>query len=180
MARAGQDVAGRRLERQVDRGFAVIEREEPAVLAFAPLNQLKRPVVGRDPARGETPAARVTTSSSHALRYAKDVIVVETAYAFTLGDDDGWGNIIGSPDQLVPGYPATPERQAAMFRDVMSIVRAVPDGRGLGVFYWDPTWTGVIGNGWTPRDPSQGNAWENQALFDFDDRPLPAMDEFKP
>ncbi len=112
--------------------------------------------------------------------YQKDIIVVETAYAFILGDDDDWGNIIGDPSQLVAGYPATPAGQAANFRDVMSVVRAVPNGRGLGVFYWDPTWTGVVGNGWSPRDPNSGNAWENQALFDFDDRPLPAMNEFKP
>jgi arabinogalactan endo-1,4-beta-galactosidase len=112
-------------------------------------------------------------------RYDKDVVVVETAYAFTLGDDDGWPNIIGSEGQLVPGYPATPEGQAAQLRDVMNVVRAVPGRRGLGVFYWDATWTGVPGNGWTPRDPAQGNAWENQALFDFDDRALPAMDELR-
>ena len=62
----------------------------------------------------------------------------------------------------------------------MSIVRAVPGGRGLGIFYWDATWTGVPGNGWSPRDPASGNAWENQALFDFDDRLLPAMREFRP
>ena len=65
-------------------------------------------------------------------RYGKDVVVVETAYPFTLADDDGWPNIIGLPGQLVAGYPATPEGQAANFRDVMSIVRAVPNGRGLG------------------------------------------------
>ena len=58
----------------------------------------------------------------------------------------------------------------------MSIVRAVPGGRGLGVFYWDATWTAVPGNGWSPRDPTSGNGWENQALFDFNDRPLPAME----
>jgi arabinogalactan endo-1,4-beta-galactosidase len=113
-------------------------------------------------------------------RYDKDVVVAETAYAFTLDDKDGWSNIIGDPSLLVAGYPATPAGQAANLRDVMSIVRAVPDGRGLGVFYWDPTWTGVAGNGWTPRDPASGNAWENQALFGYDDRPLPAMDEFVP
>ena len=62
----------------------------------------------------------------------------------------------------------------------MSIVRAVPGGHGLGIFYWDATWTGVTGNGWSPRDPASGNAWENQALFDFDDRLLPAMREFRP
>jgi arabinogalactan endo-1,4-beta-galactosidase len=112
--------------------------------------------------------------------YDKDVIVVETAYPFTLADDDGWENIIDLESELTAGYPATPEGQSAMLRDVMSIVRAVPDGRGLGIFYWDAAWTGVPGNGWDPADPSSGNAWENQALFDFDDRALPALREFKP
>jgi arabinogalactan endo-1,4-beta-galactosidase len=56
----------------------------------------------------------------------------------------------------------------------------VPNGRGLGVFYWDATWIAVPGNGWNPADPSSGNAWENQALFDFNYRPLPAMDRFRP
>ncbi len=113
-------------------------------------------------------------------RYDKDVVVVETAYPFTLADDDGWENIIDLEDELTAGYPATPEGQAAMLRDAMSIVQAVPNGRGRGVMYWDATWTGVPGNGWDPTDPSSGNAWENQALFDYDDRALPAMNEFKP
>ena len=82
------------------------------------------------------------------------------------------------PEQLVAGYPATPEGQAANFRDVLSIVRGIPGGRGLGAFYWDATWTAVEGNGWDPEDPSSGNAWENQAMFDFDDRALPVMSEF--
>lgn len=51
----------------------------------------------------------------------------------------------------------------------------MPDGRGLGVFYWDATWTAVKGNGWDPAESLSGNAWENQALFDYQDRPLPAM-----
>ncbi len=113
-------------------------------------------------------------------RYNKDVVVVETAYPFTLADKDGWENIINLESELTAGYPATSAGQTAMVRDVMSIVRAVPNGRGLGVMYWDATWTGVPGNGWDPTDPSSGNAWENQALFDFNDKPLPAMREFKP
>jgi arabinogalactan endo-1,4-beta-galactosidase len=113
-------------------------------------------------------------------RYDKDVIVVETAYPFTLADDDGWENIIDLESELTAGYLATPGGQAAMLRDVMSIVRAVPNGRGLGIFYWDATWTGVPGNGWDPADPSSGNAWENQALFHSDDRALPALQEFEP
>lgn len=112
-------------------------------------------------------------------RYGKDVVVAETAYPFTLDNDDFWPNLIGLPEQLVPGYPATPEGQARNFRDVLSIVRAVPNGRGLGAFYWDATWTAVPGNGWDPTDPTSGNAWDNQAMFGFDDRALPVMNEFR-
>jgi arabinogalactan endo-1,4-beta-galactosidase len=110
-------------------------------------------------------------------RYGKDVIVAETAYAFTDLGDDFLPNIANS-DMVIPGYLFTPDGQHAMLRDVMSIVRAVPDGRGLGVFWWDATWTAVPGNGWDSTDPKSGNAWENQALFDFDDRALPALDEY--
>jgi arabinogalactan endo-1,4-beta-galactosidase len=110
-------------------------------------------------------------------RYGKDVVVVETAYPFTLADADGFPDLIGLPSQLVAGYPATPEGQAANLRDVLSIVRAVPNGRGFGVFYWDATWTAEPGNGWNPADPASGNNWENQALFDFNERALPAMRE---
>ncbi|MEW9529938.1 glycosyl hydrolase 53 family protein [Microbispora sp. NPDC049125] len=112
-----------------------------------------------------------------AARYGKPVLVVETAYPFSTGNEDGLGNIITSAEP-VAGYPASPAGQAAMLRDVMSLVQAVRDGRGLGVVYWEPTWTAVSGNGWDPADPSSGNGWENQALFDFGDRALPALAEF--
>ena len=110
-------------------------------------------------------------------RYEKDVIVVETAYAFTDQENDFHPNIANS-SMAIPGYLFSPQGQHALLRDVMAIVRAVPDGRGLGVFYWDATWTAVTGNGWDSTDPNSGNAWENQALFDFDERVLPALDEF--
>ncbi|MDO9120327.1 MAG: glycosyl hydrolase 53 family protein, partial [Anaerolineaceae bacterium] len=80
--------------------------------------------------------------------------------------------------QAIDGYPATPEGQARMLADIMTIIRAVPNGRGLGFFWWDATWTAVPGNGWDPAHNISGNNWENQALFDFDDKPLPAMSLF--
>jgi arabinogalactan endo-1,4-beta-galactosidase len=113
-------------------------------------------------------------------RYGKDVVVAETAYPFTLDDDDGWPNVIKDASQLAAGYPATPAGQAANLADVMSIVRAVPNGRGLWVFYWDATLTAVAGNGWSPRDPASGSDWENQALFGYDEKPLVAMRAFVP
>lgn len=109
-----------------------------------------------------------------ALRYRKPVVLVETAYPFTTADADGWANIISSAEPY-PGYRATPEGQAAMIRELARVVRQVPNGLGLGLFYWEATWIGVRGNGWDPADPSSGNAWENQALFDFSGRALPGL-----
>jgi arabinogalactan endo-1,4-beta-galactosidase len=110
-------------------------------------------------------------------RYDKDVLVAEFAYPFTVLEDDSLANIVNR-NMAIDGYSFTPEGQRFMLRDVMSAVRAVPNGRGLGVFYWDATWTAVPGNGWDTTDPNSGNAWENQALFDYNDRALPALEEY--
>jgi arabinogalactan endo-1,4-beta-galactosidase len=111
-----------------------------------------------------------------AVRYNKDIIIVETAYPFTAADHDGYKNVIRVEER--PGYPFSPENQARMLADIMTITRAIPDGHGLGVMWWDATWTAVPGNGWDPARPTSGNNWENQALFDFENRALPAMDLF--
>ena len=57
---------------------------------------------------------------------------------------------------------------------------SAPGGRGIGVVFWEPAWTAVPGNGWDPADPATGNAWENQAMFDFDGRALPVLQEYAP
>ena len=111
-----------------------------------------------------------------ALRYDKDFIVVETAYPFTPEDKDNYPNVM--KDQAIPGYPFTPEGQQNMLAAIMDIIRATPNGHGLGIMWWDAVWTAVPGNGWDPADPTTGNGWENQALFDFEDRALPAMSLF--
>jgi arabinogalactan endo-1,4-beta-galactosidase len=110
-------------------------------------------------------------------RYGKPVVIVETAYAFMLANADAEENIIKEAGQLTPGYEASPGGQAANLRDVVNAARA---GGAMGVFYWEPTWTAVTGNGWDPTNPDSGDQWENQALFDFNGKALPAMNEFKP
>jgi len=112
-----------------------------------------------------------------AQRYDKELIVVETAYAYTLDNQDGYGNIISSADQLIDGYPATVEGQSAWLRDIMQVVKDAPGA--TGVFYWEPAWLGLKGCGWNPADPQSGNAWENQALFDFDGHVLPSLAVFR-
>jgi arabinogalactan endo-1,4-beta-galactosidase len=109
-------------------------------------------------------------------RYKKEVVIVETAYPFTLLDQDGEKNSIHSRSQLSTEFPPTPAGQADNLR---AILLAASLESAIGVFYWEPTWTAVKGNGWNPEDPSSGDQWENQALFDFGGRALPALGEFK-
>ncbi|WP_213454409.1 glycoside hydrolase family 53 protein [Rhizomonospora bruguierae] len=111
-------------------------------------------------------------------RYNKDVLVAETAYGFTTAPNDREPNIFNASLASAGGYPATSQGQVSALRAVFDAVKAVPNGRGLGVFYWEPTWTAVPGNGWDPTNPSSGNGWENQALFDYSDRALPALSVF--
>ncbi len=118
-----------------------------------------------------------TNLNDISARYDKDVIVAEFAYPFTGQEGDQTFNIFNRA-MGTEGYLITPEGQRMMLRDVMSVVRGVQGGRGLGVFYWEATWTVVDGNGWDSTDPASGNSWENQALFDYSSRLLPAMKEY--
>jgi arabinogalactan endo-1,4-beta-galactosidase len=64
-----------------------------------------------------------------ALRYGKDIVVVETAYPWTLRWADDTHNIIGLKSQLHVGYPATVEGQRRFLEEVVAIVRAAPHGK---------------------------------------------------
>lgn len=110
-------------------------------------------------------------------RYDRDVVVVETAYPFTLEDDPRvpYPNIVSAEMPLPEGYPATPAGQAAFFRAVQDVTVSAEGGRGLGTVYWEPAWTAVEGAGWDLHDPASGNAWENQAMFDHEGRALPEV-----
>jgi arabinogalactan endo-1,4-beta-galactosidase len=120
-----------------------------------------------------------TTLDDLAATFGKPVAVAETAYPWTMaGGDSETNSVTSSNTTLDAGYPATPAGQAANFRDVLSVVQAVPNGLGLGAFYWEPTWTPVAGNGWDPTDPSSGDGWENQAMFDFTGTALPVLSDY--
>ena len=110
-------------------------------------------------------------------RCARDVVVVETAYPFTLEDDPRvpYPNIVDGATPLPEGYPATPAGQAAFFRAVQDVTVSAAGGRGRGAVYWEPAWTAVEGAGWDLHDPASGNAWENQAMFDHEGRALPEV-----
>jgi arabinogalactan endo-1,4-beta-galactosidase len=126
-------------------------------------------------------------------RYSKPVMVVETAYAFTLENGDSLGNNFGSAtDETKGGYPATPAGQQQFLSALKASIAAVPNSQGLGFVYWEPDWLPVNDATWTTdagmlyipsscsalAPCSVGNAWENQALFDFNGDALPALAEF--
>jgi arabinogalactan endo-1,4-beta-galactosidase len=107
--------------------------------------------------------------------FDKDVVVAETSYANTLEDGDACANIFGASQLGAGGYPATVAGQATFIRDLVERVSSVPQARGLGIFYWEPDWIPVAGAGWRTGD---GDAWDNQALFDFRGRALPSLNVF--
>lgn len=106
-----------------------------------------------------------------ASRYNRDIMIVETAYPWTLGRSDDTHNGVGLPGQLHRGYSASVAGQKAFLADLLAVVDGVHGGRGRGVFYWAPEYISV---------PGLGSTWENVTLFDFSGKVLPAMSVFKP
>jgi arabinogalactan endo-1,4-beta-galactosidase len=140
--------------------------------------------------------------SSIANEYDKDVLVVETSYAYTEEDGDGHTNTVpenGTSDD----YPMTLQGQADALRDIIQATADIGE-RSLGYFYWEPAWLPVgppeelennqliwdeYGSGWASKyageyDPDDAGRWyggsaqDNQALFDFHGHPLPTLNIF--
>lgn len=118
-----------------------------------------------------------------AKRYEKDVMVVETAYAFTDQQPEGEDSIFNAELSDIAGYPPTVEGQAAFLTD---LIQTVKDVHGLGVVYWEPAWLPVKGTSWASRIGMEyandigepGNHWANQAMFDFNGHALKSLDVF--
>jgi arabinogalactan endo-1,4-beta-galactosidase len=118
----------------------------------------------------------ISNMNEISARYNKPVIIAETAYAFTVEAGDVQSNLYGDGLQEIGGYEATVQGQATAMRDVMAAVAQVPNGKGLGIFYWEPEWIPVEGAGWKT---GQGDTWENQAMFDFHGNALPSINVFR-
>ena len=131
--------------------------------------------------------------------YGKQVLVAETAHAYTAQDMDFHPNTV-TKDTQTP-YPKTPEGQAAWVKDVANAVAQIPGGMGL--CYWEGTWISAggssyeenkklweaYGSGWAssyashydPKDAGKyygGCAVENQAFFDSHGKVLESLGVF--
>jgi arabinogalactan endo-1,4-beta-galactosidase len=132
------------------------------------------------------------------LVYDKEVLVVETSYAYTAEDTDFSGNTISAGSWVDKPYPYTVQGQADSVRDVIDTVNKTHGG--LGVVYWEGAWISVgqnsweenhekwekYGSGWAssyaagydPKDAGKyygGCAVDNQAMFGPDGRPLESL-----
>jgi arabinogalactan endo-1,4-beta-galactosidase len=139
-----------------------------------------------------------------ANQYGKKVMVAETSYVYTTKDGDGHPNTAPASSGQTLDYPISVQGQANSLRNVIDAVAQVGQA-GIGVFYWEPAWLPVgppsdiqrnkqlweqYGSGWAssyakeydPHDAGKwfgGSAVDNQALFDFNGRPLPSLNVFK-
>ena len=90
--------------------------------------------------------------------YKKRLMIVETAYPFTLENADSANNILDN-NALVTGYPATEIGQLNYLNKLKEIVK---NSGGDGIIYWEPAWVSTnCSTQW-----AQGSHWDNATLFD--------------
>lgn len=111
-----------------------------------------------------------------AATFGKQIMIVETAYPFSMGWQDSANNIVGTTAGLIPGYEASPLGQKYFLQKMISTLKSIPNQKGIGLIYWAPDWISFSGNTATSTG---GSAWENQCLWDFDHKALPAFEAFK-
>jgi arabinogalactan endo-1,4-beta-galactosidase len=132
----------------------------------------------------------------------KKVMVAEFSYVNTYQDFDGSGNSISEDSAIDKPYSVSVQGQADCIREIIAATASLGD-KALGVFYWEPAWIPVPGNtkeerqllwekygsGWAssyaavydPDDAGKywgGSAWDNQALFDAEGKPLASLATF--
>ncbi|MCT4630256.1 glycosyl hydrolase 53 family protein [Winogradskyella sp.] len=107
--------------------------------------------------------------------FNKDILMVEVAYPFTLQWNDNQTNLIGSLDQTLVEFSPTPQGQRAYLEWLTETVQNIPNNHGIGFCYWAPDWVAFNGNSATSTN---GSSWENQCLFDFELKALPAIETF--
>lgn len=90
-------------------------------------------------------------------KYDKNIMVVETAYPFTLNNADGANNILGS-DALIDGFPAS---ETGQFGFLEALVETLDKAGAKGMIYWEPAWVSTnCRTQW-----GQGSHWDNATLF---------------
>ena len=100
------------------------------------------------------------------------VFIAETAYAWTTEWSDWTDNLWWVGDET-PGFPFSPSGQLAYMQALDSALNDLGTEVCLGWCYWSPDWVASQG-----PTSTEGSAWENAALFDFQWGALPAWEVF--
>ena len=100
--------------------------------------------------------------------YKQQVMIVETAFPFTMQSADSYGNLFGGDIKTISGFEVSKEGQLKYF---VELTQQVINAGGSGIMYWEPAWiTSPMKDRW-----GQGSSWENACLFDFEGNTLPAI-----
>lgn len=105
-----------------------------------------------------------------AASFDKDILIVETGYAWNKTLPDGW------PGQLKDNGPyddMTPNGQKNFIIDLKNQI--LSSSRILGFIYWDPVFIETPGLGWIVGEK---NVVSNTTLFDFNGHALEALEAF--
>lgn len=102
----------------------------------------------------DLPAAVQTLTDT----YNKRLMVVETAYPFTLDNKDNANNILGQ-DAAVAGFAISPQGQ---YDYLKALEQKISEGGGEGLIYWEPAWVSTT----CSTQWAQGSHWDNATLFD--------------
>jgi len=93
-----------------------------------------------------------------AREYKKDIILVEVAYCWRPTE---------YRDKPAP-FPESPEGQRDFLAAVQALLLDVPDGRGAGIFWWEPA---------VPTRPG-GDGLRSRGMFDDEGNALPVITVF--
>lgn len=95
--------------------------------------------------------------------YDKKLMIVETAYPFTLNNADSAGNNLNA-GSILPNFPATQQGQLDF---LITLTEKIKSAGGSGVVYWEPAWVSTgCSTLW-----ATGSHWDNATLFDNNGNP---------
>jgi arabinogalactan endo-1,4-beta-galactosidase len=105
------------------------------------------------------------------IQFEKDILLVETAQAFTLKPNPNGINIYGRTQDFASAYPATIAGQSQLVYDTLTMMTDIAGGRGLGMVYWEPAFIPIQGvNNFT--------SWANQTFFTYEGQVIPSLFTF--
>lgn len=112
-----------------------------------------------------------TTIRTLGEKHSKPVFIAETSYPFSLQWNDWTHNVIGLENQLHPAYAASPAGQHSFLNDLIQLLHS--EKSAIGFCYWGAEWVSYKG-----PQATNGSSWENQALWDFENKALQAVELF--